>query len=94
MPTAPPSPLPHPPRTASPLPSPDFEEIQAGLERAFTLVPQKPVVGATFHGLAAAPEAHTEVISRATGLPGRVVVLVEEEGAAPGGGAGVGSGEL
>lgn len=72
----------------------DFEEIQAGLERAFSLVPQKPIVGATFTGLASAPLAHTEVISRASGLPGRVVVVVEEEGAAGAAAGGAGAGEL
>jgi hypothetical protein len=56
----------------------DFDEIQAGLASAFSLVAQKPGVGATFHGLAAAPAAHTEVIARASGLPGRVVVVLDD----------------
>jgi hypothetical protein len=53
-------------------------EIDAAMQAVFALGLGRPVVGKVFSGLASAPEAHVETISRASGLPGRVVVDVSE----------------
>jgi hypothetical protein len=57
----------------------ESREIDAAMQAVFALGLGRPVVGKVFFGLASAPDAHAETISRASGLPGRVVVDVSEE---------------
>ena len=62
--------------------STELEEMHVGVASAFALTGYHPCVGATYHGLASTADAHVEVIARASGKPGRVVVTVDDDGAA------------
>lgn len=54
----------------------DWKEIFAALSAAMDSGAVAPVVGAKFAGLAGAADAHVEVMARASGLPGKVVLVL------------------
>jgi hypothetical protein len=54
-------------------------EMHAAVASLFRATTSRPSVGATFVRLEDAVAAHTEVIARASGKPGRVVVALADD---------------